>query len=63
MFGLLLTFSKIRSEPWYGKNASLVESLPTGFRHVELTRRHFLPIGFAIVFAKFGSSALLVKEV
>jgi hypothetical protein len=30
MFGLLVTFSKIRAEAWYGKNTGLIESLPTG---------------------------------
>ena len=30
MFGLLVIFGQIRGEPWYGKNAGLMEGLPTG---------------------------------
>ena len=44
MCGLLLIFGEIWDEPWYGKNAGLMERLPTGFRHVELTGCHFLSV-------------------
>jgi hypothetical protein len=44
MCELLVIFGQFWGEPWYGKNASLMESLPTGLRDVELTGRHFLSI-------------------
>src|SRR5215467_11022090 len=44
MCGLLVIFGKLWGEPWYGKNAGLMEGLPTGFRHVELTGGHFLSV-------------------
>jgi hypothetical protein len=44
MCGLLVIFGKFWGEPWYGKNAGLMEGLPTGFRHVELTGGHFLSV-------------------
>ena len=44
MFGLLIIFGQLWGEPWYGKNAGLMEGLPTGFRHVELTWRYFLSV-------------------
>src|ERR671938_1663769 len=62
MFGLLVTFSKSRSEPWYGKNAGLVEGLPTGLRHVELTRRHFLPIPGPVVTQRHTYATINVRN-
>ena len=62
MFRLFVTFSKIRSEPWYGKNAGLVEGLPTGLRHVELTRRHFLPIPGPVVAQRHTYATLNVSN-
>src|SRR5215831_21242643 len=44
MCGLLVIFGKLWGEPWYGKNAGLMEGLPTGFHHVELTGGHFLSV-------------------
>src|SRR5512134_799978 len=44
MCGLLVIFGHLWGEPWYGKNASLMEGLPTGLRHVELTGRRFLSV-------------------
>jgi hypothetical protein len=39
-----LIFGQFRDEPWYGKNAGLMEGLPTGLCHVELTGCHFLSV-------------------
>src|SRR2546425_5929070 len=44
MFGLLVIFGQFWDEPWYGKNASLMERLPTGLRDVELTGCRFLSV-------------------
>ena len=44
MFGLLVIFGQFWGEPWYGKNASLMERLPTGLRDVELTGCRFLSV-------------------
>jgi hypothetical protein len=44
MFGLLIIFGRLWGEPWYGKNAGLMEGLPTGLRDVELTGCCFLSV-------------------
>jgi len=44
MFGLLFIFGQFWGKPWDGKNAGLVEGLPTGLRDVELTGRYFLSV-------------------
>src|SRR4029450_4454215 len=44
-----MIFGQSEGEPWYGKNAGLVQGPPTGFRHVELTGGHFLSIPRPIV--------------
>ena len=44
MFGLLIIFGQLWGEPWYGKNAGLMEGLPTGLCNVELTGRRFLSV-------------------
>ena len=44
MFGLLVIFGQLWGEPWYGKNAGLMEGLPTGPHHVELTGGYFLSV-------------------
>jgi len=44
MFGLLAIFGQFWGEPWYGKNAGLMEGLPTGLRDVELTGGRFLSV-------------------
>ena len=44
MFGLLVIFGQCWGEPWDGTNAGLIQGLPTGFRHVELTGRRFLSV-------------------
>ena len=44
MFRLLVIFGQIRDEPWYGKNAGLMEGLSAGRRHVEWTWGHFLSV-------------------
>src|SRR5215831_16901648 len=44
MFGLLVIFGQLWDEPWYGKNTSLMEGLPTGLRDVELTGGSFLSV-------------------
>src|ERR1700739_5145513 len=44
MFGLLVIFGELWDEPWYGKNTSLLEGLPTGLRDVELTGGYFLSV-------------------
>ena len=44
MFGLLVIFSQLWGEPWYGKNTGLMEGLPTGLRDVELTGCNFLSV-------------------
>ena len=44
MFGLLIIFGQLWGEPWYGKNAGLMEGLPTGLCNVALTGRRFLSV-------------------
>ena len=44
-----MIFGQSEGEPWYGKNAGLVQGLPTGFRHVELTGGYFLSVPRPIV--------------
>ena len=44
MFGLLVIFGQLWGEPWEGKNAGLMEGLPTGLRDVELTGCRFLSV-------------------
>ena len=44
MFGLLDIFGPLWGEPWYGKNAGLMEGLPTGLRDIELTGSRFLSV-------------------
>src|SRR5919197_4203408 len=58
MFGLLMIFGQIRAEAWYGKNAGLMESLPTGLRHVELTWRHLLSVPRPIAAQRYSRAAL-----
>jgi hypothetical protein len=44
MFGLLGIFGPLWGEPWYGKNASLMEGCTAGLYYVKLTWDAFLPI-------------------
>src|SRR5262245_47456300 len=44
MCGLLIIFSHLWGEPWYGKNTGLMEGLPTGLHDVELTWCYFLSV-------------------
>ena len=44
MFGLLVIFSQCWGEPWYGKNAGLMEGLPTGLHYVQLTWGYLLSV-------------------
>src|SRR5262249_54257627 len=53
-----MIFGQIRTEPWYGKNAGLVQGLPTGLRHVKLTWRYFLSVPRPIAAQRHGRAAL-----
>ena len=44
MFRLLMIFGQSWGEPWYGKNASFMEGLPTGPHHIQVTRGDFLSV-------------------
>ena len=44
MFGLLVIFGQLWGEPWYGKNASLLEGFTASPHHVQLTGGAFLPV-------------------
>ena len=49
MFRLLRIFSQSWGEPWYGKNAGLVQGLTTGRHHIQLTGGYFLSIPGPVV--------------
>src|SRR5438045_3590669 len=44
MCRLLIIFGHLWGEPWYGKNAGLMEGLPTGLHDVAWTGGHLLSV-------------------
>jgi len=58
MFGLLVIFGQVWGEPWYGKNAGLMEGLPTGLRYVQLTWCYFLSVPGPIAAQMHSCAAL-----
>ena len=44
-----MIFGQSWGEPWYGKNACLVQGLTTGPHHIQLTGGHFLSVPGPIV--------------
>jgi hypothetical protein len=48
MFGLLVIFGPLWGEPWYGKNASLMEGFTAGPHHGKLTWGSLLPVPWPI---------------
>src|SRR5689334_9331949 len=49
MVRLLMICGQSWGEPWYGKNAGLVQGLTTGPHHIQLTRGSFLSVPGPIV--------------
>jgi hypothetical protein len=58
MFGLLVIFGQLWGEPWYGKNAGLMEGLPTGLPYVQLTWSYFLSVPGPIAAQRHSCAAL-----
>ena len=58
MFVLLVIFGQLWDKPWYGKNASPMKGLPTGFRHVELTGGRFLSVPGPVAGQRYTRAAL-----
>jgi hypothetical protein len=58
MFGLLIIFGQRWGEPWYGKNAGLMEGLPTGLRDVELTGGRLLSVPGPVAAQRHTRAAL-----
>src|SRR5262245_2568393 len=60
MFGLLVIFGQLWDEPWYGKNTSLMEGLPTGLHDVELTGGYFLSVPAPVAAQRYTRAAINV---
>jgi hypothetical protein len=58
-----MIFGQSRAEPWYGKNAGLMQGLSTGLRDVELTGRHLLSVpGPGIYLSRDKLSSIAYSE-
>src|SRR5688572_22244835 len=57
-----MIFGQIRGEPWYGKNSGLVQGLPTGPHHIQLTGGYLLSIPWPIAAQRDIYTALTLGD-
>src|SRR5262250_210194 len=62
MFGLLIIFGQLWDEPWYGKNASLMQGLATSPHHIQLTGCYFLSVPGPIAAQRHTRTTLNVGD-
>src|SRR6516162_2375742 len=62
MFGLLVIFGQLWDEPWYGKNASLMQGLATSPHHIQLTGCYFLSVPGPIAAQRHTRATLNVGD-
>ena len=62
MFRLLVICGQSWGTPWYGKNAGLLEGLPTGLRDVELTGGHLRSVPGPVATQRHHRAALHVRH-